>query len=318
MDTRPLGNSGISIRPFILGSNVFGWTIDEKKSFEVLDAFAAAGFSMIDTADIYSRWGAGNKGGESETIIGKWLKQSGKRSQMVIATKVGGDMGQGKVDLSRGYIIKAVEDSLRRLRTDVIDLYQSHFDDAGTPFEETLSAFDTLVKQGKVRAVGASNLTRTRLNEALNASEEKKLIRYETLQPKYNLMERQEFEKDLQSFVQEKNIGVIPYYGLASGFLTGKYRTEADLSKSTRGGGVQKYLNAKGLDVLSALDEAAHQYMSTPAQVALAWLMAQPGITAPIASATSAEQLNELLKASDIILSKETIDRLNVASEDER
>ena len=315
MNTRPLGNSGISIRPFVLGSNVFGWTIDEKKSFEVLDAFAAAGFGMIDTADIYSRWATGNKGGESETIIGNWLKKSGKRAQITIATKVGGDIGQGKVLLSRDYILKAAEDSLRRLQTDVIDLYQAHFDDTETSFEETLAAFDTLVKQGKVRAVGASNLTKERLQEAISVSEKNGLVRYETLQPKYNLMEREEIENGLQSFVQEKNIGVIPYYGLASGFLTGKYRSAEDISKSVRGGGIQKYLNEKGHNVLTALDEAAHQYMSTPAQIALAWLMAQPGITAPIASATSADQLNELLKATDIILTKETIDRLNTASE---
>jgi len=313
MEKRQLGNSGIEVAPLAFGGNVFGWTIDEPTSFKLLDAFVDAGFNLIDTADSYSRWKEGNHGGESETIIGNWMKQRGNRDKVIIATKVGSDMGEGK-SLKKNYIFKAVEDSLKRLQTDHIDLYQSHFDDLSTPVEETMDAYAELVKQGKVKAIGASNLSIERLKQSVEYSESKGLPRYETLQPLYNLYDREGFEKELQPFSLQNNIGVINYYSLASGFLTGKYRSENDLSKSARGGGVKKYLNDRGFKILQALDEVSQRYNSKPATVSVAWLMAQPAIAAPIASATNTEQLNDLIASANLKLDKEAIDVLNKAS----
>ena len=314
MEKRILGNTDLQVAPLALGSNVFGWTIDEKTSFEILDAFAEAGFNFIDTADIYSNWKPGNQGGESETIIGNWLKQRGNRDQVIIATKVGGDMGLGKKCLARNYILKAVDASLKRLQTDYIDLYQSHYDDPETPQEETLETYAELIKAGKVRAIGASNFTPARLSEALKTSSNLNLPRYQTLQPEYNLYTREAFEKELQPLCRENNIGVIPYYGLASGFLTGKYRSEADLGKSPRGGGITKYLNERGFRILKALDEVSAELNANPAQVSLAWLMHQPTIAAPIASATSLKQLADLVKAAELKLTSATLEKLNRAS----
>jgi len=314
MKKRKLANSGFEVAPLAFGGNVFGWTIDEPTSFRLLDGFVGAGFDLLDTADIYSTWMPGNKGGESETIIGKWLKQKNNRHQVLIATKVGMDMGPDKKGLSRKYILSAIEDSLRRLRTDYIDLYQSHQDDPETPLEETLSTFAELIKQGKVRAIGASNYSGDRLAEALQVSERLGLPRYESLQPLYNLYDREDYEKNLEPLCLEKKIGVIPYYALASGFLTGKYRSEADLSKSPRGEGIRKYLNERGLRIVQALDEVAADHNSTPARVAVAWLMARPSITAPIASATSLDQLDDLIEATKLQLEPAAMELLNQAS----
>jgi aryl-alcohol dehydrogenase-like predicted oxidoreductase len=314
MKKRSLGKSGLEIAPLVLGGNVFGWTIDEAASFRVLDAFADAGFDFIDTADVYSTWKAGNKGGESETIIGNWLKKSGKRQKVLIATKVGKDMGAGRKGLSKDYILRAAEDSLRRLQTDCIDLYQSHEDDASVPLQETFEAFSQLMEQGKVRAIGASNYSGPRLSEALQVSEEHKLPRYESLQPLYNLYDRAEYEATLEPVCREHGIGVIPYYPLASGFLTGKYRSETDLSKSARGGGVKRYLNDRGSRILAALDQTAQKYYSTPAKISLAWLLTRPTVTAPIASATTVEQLKELLDATNLELDNESQQLLDRAS----
>ncbi|MDB5199757.1 MAG: alcohol dehydrogenase [Chitinophagaceae bacterium] len=314
MEKRKLGNSTIEVAPLAFGGNVFGWTIDEQTSFKLLDAFIAAGFNLIDTADSYSRWKEGNHGGESETIIGNWMKQRSNRDKVIIATKVGSDMGQGK-NLKKNYILKAVEESLKRLQTDYIDLYQSHFDDLSTPVEETIDAYAELVKQGKVKAIGASNLSIERLKRSVEYSESKDLPRYETLQPLYNLYDREAFEKEFRQYCLEKNISVINYYSLASGFLTGKYRSENDLSKSARGGGIKKYMNAHGFKILQALDEVSQRYNTKPATVSIAWLLAQPTIAAPIASATHTEQLNDLISAVDITLDKEAIELLNKASE---
>ncbi len=311
---RKLGNSGLEIAPIVFGGNVFGWTADEATSFQLLDAFVAAGFNAVDTADVYSRWVPGNKGGESETIIGKWLKRGAKRQQVIIATKVASEMGPGKKGLSKSYIFAAVEDSLQRLQTDYIDLYQSHVDDADTPLEETLEAYAQLIQQGKVRAIGASNYNAKRLGEALQISRKKVLPRYESLQPHYNLYERAEFETDLAPLCLRENIGVIPYFSLASGFLAGKYRSEADLAKSARGSLVKKYLNERGFEILSALDQVAKAHSATPTRVALAWLLAQPSVTAPIASATNLDQLRELLSAADLKLDRESLEKLNQAS----
>jgi aryl-alcohol dehydrogenase-like predicted oxidoreductase len=310
-----LGKSGLEVAPLAFGGNVFGWTVDESTSFKLLDNFVAAGFNLIDTADVYSYWVPGNHGGESETIIGNWLKNSGDREKVVIATKVGMEMGPDKKGLSRSYIFKAVEGSLRRLQTDYIDLYQSHTDDPETPIEETLSAYSELIKQGKVRAIGASNFTAERLKESIRLSEEKGLPRYESLQPLYNLYERADYETNLEPVCVEEGIGVIPYFALASGFLTGKYRREADLSKSPRGQGVKKYLDERGMRILDALDRVAKQHKSTPTRVALAWLVARPSITAPIASATNLEQLNDLIEGANLVLDAESMEILNQASE---
>lgn len=309
-----LGNSGLEIAPLAFGGNVFGWTIDEQTSFELLDAFTAAGFNLIDTADVYSAWVAGNQGGESETIIGRWLKQSGRRDEVVIATKVGVEM-QGRKGLSKAHILRSAEDSLRRLQTDYIDLYQSHRDDPETPIEETLAAYAELIRQGKVRAIGASNYSAARLGEALRVSRQQGLPRYESLQPLYNLYDRAEFEAELEPLCLEENIGVINYFSLASGFLSGKYRTESDLNKSARGSGVvEKYLNERGLKILDALDLVAANLSSTPARVALAWLISRPSVTAPIASATSLEQLNDLIEATRLELDESSIKLLDEAS----
>jgi len=314
MKKRKLGHSGIAVAPLALGGNVFGWTVNEPTAFKILDAFVAAGFNLIDTADTYSRWAPGNKGGESETIIGKWLKRSGNREKVVIATKVGSEMGPDRKGLSKPYILSEVEDSLQRLQTDTIDLYQSHKDDPDTPLEETLEAYAQLIKQGKVRAIGASNYGAKRLSEAMQISAQKGYPAYQCLQPRYNLYDRAEYETLLEPVCVEKGLGVITYSSLASGFLTGKYRSGNDLSKSIRGQGMKLYLNDRGFRILAALDHAAEQYNATPAGVSLAWLMARPDITAPIASATSVEQLNDLIEGTKLKLNRETIDLLDKAS----
>jgi aryl-alcohol dehydrogenase-like predicted oxidoreductase len=314
MQKRQLGTTGIEVPTVMLGGNVFGWTVDEAASFRLLDAAFDAGLNFIDTADVYSRWIPGHVGGESETIIGKWFARSGRREKVVIATKVGMDMGDGKQGLAPHYIGQAVEDSLRRLQTDRIDLYQSHKDDDKTPLEETLAAYDKLVKQGKVRFIGASNYSGARLREALAVSKAKGYPKYETLQPHYNLVEREGYEKDLAPVVKESGIGVIPYFSLAGGFLTGKYRSAADAEGKARAGMAGKYINARGLAVIAALDEVAKQYNSTPASVALGWLIAQPGITAPIASATSEKQLADLVAATELKLDEAAIEKLDEAS----
>jgi aryl-alcohol dehydrogenase-like predicted oxidoreductase len=311
---RPLGTSGLKVGPLAFGGNVFGWTADEPTSFALLDAFVAEGFNLIDTADVYSKWAPGNQGGESEAIIGRWLKRSGKRGQVVLATKVGMEMGPGAKGLSKAYIFQAVEQSLRRLQTDVIDLYQAHTDDEDTPLEETLGAFAELIRQGKVRAVGASNYRAERLARALQVSRESGLPGYQCLQPHYNLCERARFEEQLEPLCREEGLGVIPYFSLASGFLTGKYRAEADLAQSPRGQAVRKYLNDRGLQVLGALDQVAQRYESTPARVAIAWLLARPSVTAPIASATNLSQLRDLTEATRLNLDDQAIDLLNRAS----
>jgi aryl-alcohol dehydrogenase-like predicted oxidoreductase len=314
MQKRRLGNSGLEIAPLMFGGNVLGWTADEAASFALLDRFVAAGFDAIDTADVYSRWAPGHKGGESEVVLGRWLAKRGGRDKVVIATKVGNDMpGVGK-GLSKAHIMRSVEDSLKRLQTDYIDLYQSHIDDAATPLEETLAVYDDLVKAGKVRAIGASNYEAPRLAEALKTSAARKLPRYESLQPLYNLTDRASFEKELQGLCVKENVGVIPYYGLAAGFLTGKYRSEADFAKSARGGGMKKYLNERGQRILAALDEVAARLKATPAQVALAWLMARPAVTAPIASATSLEQMEDLIASVRLKLDADAIKALDSAS----
>ena len=307
MDKRPLGNTGIHVAPLALGGNVFGWTADEKASFDVLDAFVAGGFDLIDTANSYSRWVSGHHGGESESVIGRWIAKRGRHDDVVIATKVGSDMGLGRKCLRRDHIVEQAEASLERLQVARIDLYQSHWDDPDTPLDETLEAYDRLIDQGKIRAIGASNLDARRLAESLAVSRENGLPRYETLQPHYNLLVRDEFDGPLQALCVRDGLGVIPYFSLAAGFLTGKYRTEADFAKSARGPGMKKYLNAHGAAVLAALDTVAVRQGATPAQVALAWLMAQPGITAPIASATSVAQLGELMGAARLRLDPDAL-----------
>ncbi|MHB1302963.1 MAG: aldo/keto reductase [Acidiphilium sp.] len=314
MKTKTLGRSGIEVPPIMFGGNVFGWTADEATSFRLLDALRAAGLTAIDTADVYSAWAPGHKGGESETVIGNWLARAGGRERVVIATKVGMMPGPDGRKLSKAAIATAVEGSLRRLKTDYIDLYQAHADEAETPLEETLEAFAKLIEAGKIRAIGASNYTAPRLREALATSARLGLPRYETLQPHYNLMERAGYEAELEPLCESEGIGVINYYALAAGFLTGKYRSEADLSASPRGAGVKKYLDARGMLVLKALDEAASALGATPGQVALAWLIARPSVTAPIASATSLSQLDELVRAATLELPKETIAKLDAAS----
>jgi aryl-alcohol dehydrogenase-like predicted oxidoreductase len=314
MGKRKLGTSGIEVFPLALGGNVFGWTVDEPTAFKLLNAFVAAGFNLVDTADTYSRWVTGNKGGESETIIGNWLKRSGNRNKVVIATKVGSEMGPNKKGLSKAYILRAVEESLKRLQTDHIDLYQSHKDDPNTPLEETLEAYSQLIRDGKVRAIGASNYTAERLSESIEISRKQGYPSYQSVQPHYNLYERGAYEGSLEPLCREKGLGVITYYSLASGFLTGKYRSESDLAKSIRGQGIKLYLNERGFRILVALDRVAEQYHATAASVALAWLIARPGITAPIASATSLEQLGDLIAATKIELDRSSIELLNRAS----
>jgi aryl-alcohol dehydrogenase-like predicted oxidoreductase len=317
MIRRALGRSPIKVAPLMLGGNVFGWTADEKTSFIILDTFVDNGFDFVDTADIYSHWAPGHKGGESETVIGKWFKLSGKRNRVILATKVGGQMGGdgSRRGLKKAYILREVEDSLRRLQTDHIDLYQSHFDDPDTSVEEPIEAYATLIKAGKVRVIGASNFTPARLLEALQASKTRGLPRYESLQPHYNLVEREKFEKELAPLCEREGLGVIPYFSLASGFLTGKYRSEADLSKSTRGEGSRKYLTPKGFAVLKALDEVSSRHQTSPGPVALAWLLTRSVITAPIASATNAEQLKGLMKGAQLTLNAEDVALLDKASD---
>ncbi|MEZ5831179.1 MAG: aldo/keto reductase [Dongiaceae bacterium] len=311
MEKRRLGKSDLQVAPLCLGGNVFGWTADEPASFAVLDAFVDAGFNFIDTADVYSKWAPGHHGGESEIILGDWLRRRGKRTDVIIATKVGSEMGPDRKGLSKAYILRAAEDSLRRLGTDYIDLYQSHRDDETTPIEETLEAYGELIKAGKVRAIGASNFTAARLAASLDASARHGLPRYETLQPEYNLMER-DFERDLAPLCRQHGLGVIPYFGLASGFLTGKYRSKADLKQSARGEDVEKYLDARGFKVLAALDAVAGRHTATPAQVALAWLMTK--VTAPIASATNTKQLADLIASAELKLTQADIGELEAAS----
>jgi aryl-alcohol dehydrogenase-like predicted oxidoreductase len=311
MEKRRLGKSDLYVAPLCLGGNVFGWTADEEVSVALLDGFVEAGFNFIDTADVYSKWAPGHHGGESETVIGDWLKRRGKRDDVIIATKVGSEMTPAKKGLSKAYIARAVEDSLRRLGTDYIDLYQSHRDDETTPIEETLEAYGALIKSGKVRAIGASNFTAERLAASLEASAKHGLPRYETLQPEYNLMVR-DFEKELAPLCARHEIGVFPYFGLASGFLTGKYRSKADLKQSPRGEDVEAYLNERGFAVLDALDTIAERRSGTPAQVALAWLMTK--VTAPIASATSSKQLGDLVASARLQLTPADVKALEAAS----
>jgi len=314
MTKRKVGKSGLEVAPLMFGGNVFGWTADEATSFRLLDEFAGAGFNFIDTADVYSKWAPGNSGGESETIIGKWLKQSGKRSQVVIATKVGMELAPDKKGLSREYIFKAVEASLERLQTDYIDLYQSHKDDPDTSLEETLDAYSRLVKDGKVRVIGASNYSRARLSEALHISERMGYPRYESLQPKYNLYDREPYETELEPLCQQMELGVVPYYSLASGFLTGKYKSKEEASGAKRAAALGGYFDARGEKILAALAAVASEHGTTSARVALAWLMARPSITAPIVSATSIEQLRDILGSTELVLPAESIEALNQAS----
>ncbi|WP_374578781.1 aldo/keto reductase [Phenylobacterium sp.] len=313
MELRRLGKSDLKVAPLVLGGNVFGWTADEGASFAILDAFVDGGFNMVDTADVYARWTPAG-GGASETVIGKWLAQGNKRDKVVLATKFGAEMGEGMKGLSAKYMVEAVEASLKRLQTDHIDLYQSHRDDPDTPQEETAEAFEALVKAGKVRAIGSSNFTPERLESALAVSQAKGLARYNSEQPQYNLYDRAGFEAELQQVCIENEVGVIPYYGLASGFLTGKYRTEADLDKSPRGRGVKRMMDARGMRILAALDQVSTAKGATPAQIALAWVMAQPGLTGPIASATSTAQLEELMGSARLTLSPEDLAALDAAS----
>jgi aryl-alcohol dehydrogenase-like predicted oxidoreductase len=315
MQKKKLGNSDIQVAPLMFGGNVFGWTIDEKTSFQILDAFVGAGFDFIDTADVYSAWVPGNKGGESEVIIGNWMKARKNREKIILATKLGHEgMGERK-GLSKKNMRLAVEDSLRRLQTDYIDLYQSHQDDPTVSIEETLEGFSELISAGKVRVIGASNFTAPRLREALKTSDSKHLPRYQSLQPLYNLYDRKEFEAELEPVCEKNGLGVIPYFSLGSGFLTGKYRTTADLAKYARGSRVEKYMNDRGMKILKALDQVSAEKHCTVAQVALAWLIARPSITAPIASATTLEQLEGLVGATRVRLDDASIKLLNSASE---
>jgi aryl-alcohol dehydrogenase-like predicted oxidoreductase len=314
MKKRKLGKSGLETAPLVFGGNVFGWTIDEKTSFKILDGFLDAGFDCIDTADVYSKWAPGNKGGESETILGNWLKNRRNRDKVIIATKVGSELGPGKKGLSKAYIFQAIEDSLKRLQTDYIDLYQSHLDDSQTPLEETLDAFAELIRAGKVKAIGASNYEGKRLAEAIEVSRRKNIPSYQSLQPLYNLYDREGYEKDLEPVCQKYGLGVIPYFSLASGFLTGKYRTEADLTKYARGSIVKKYLNDRGMKILGALDAVAKDKNCRQSSIALAWLLTRPSVTAPIVSATTREQVQELVKATEIVLDQRSLDLLNQAS----
>ena len=314
MPLRRLGRTDLSIAPLVLGGNVFGWTADKKTSFAVLDRFAAAGLTAIDTADAYSSWVPGNQGGESETIIGEWMKARGNRGRIIVITKVGSPMGKGKEGLKAGYIAEAAEASLKRLKTDVIDLYLSHWPDMATPFEETLGAYQRLIEQGKIRWCGASNLNVAMLEAALAAAKAKGLPRYEVLQPEYNLADREGFERGLADLCAREEIGVITYFSLAKGFLSGKYRSDADLSKSPRGEAVKAYLNPRGFRILGALEAVAARHKAKPAEVALAWIMARPAVTAPIASATSVEQVDSLIRATELKLTAADMDGLNAAS----
>lgn len=312
MKKRELKNTDIEIAPLIFGGNVFGWTIDEKKSFQLLDIFFEKGFNCVDTADTYSIWVHGNKGGESETILGNWLRKTGKRKDMIIATKVGSEVNPEQKGLSKKYILTEVELSLKRLQTDYIDLYQSHRDDASVPIEETLEAYEQLIKEGKVRYIGASNFSAQRLEESLQISKEKKLPEYKTLQPKYNLYDR-EFETEYTTIIKEYKLSVITYYSLANGFLSGKYQSKKDFSKSERGKRMSKYLNKKGFAILKTLKELSTKYNCPQASISLAWLIQKPLVTAPIASATNEVQLLELIRSTEIVLTESDIQLLDEA-----
>lgn len=314
MNKRKLGKTGMEISPLVFGGNVFGWTVDQAASFKLLDAFVAAGFNAIDTADTYSRWAPGHKGGESEAIIGEWMKRSENRNKIIVATKVGMDMGDGKKGLSKSHILRSAEDSLRRLQTDHIDVYQSHIDDPDTPMEETLGAYAELIQQGKVRAIGASNHKAERLVAALETSRKSGLPAYQTLQPNYSLIERAEYESNLEPVCAKEGLGVINYFPLAAGFLSGKYRTESDAAGKPRARNVTKYLNERGFRIIDALVHVAKKYNATPARISLAWLLARPSITAPIVSATNLEQLKDLISSVDLALDRDSIEFLNQAS----
>lgn len=316
MEKRRLGRTDLAIAPLVFGGNVFGWTADKKTSFALLDAFFDAGLNAIDTADVYSSWAPGNQGGESETIIGKWLKQScHSRDKAVIVTKVGSELGPERKGLSRRWILQAVEDSLKRLQTDYIDLYLSHWPDPETPYEETLAAYDQLLSDGKVRAIGASNLNSLQLREALDVAASGGLPRYAVLQPEYNLYDRDSFDGPVRDLCVSEEIGVISYFGLARGFLSGKYRTHKDLEGSARGSGVEKYLDGRGMRILGVLDELAEETRATQAEIALAWVRNRKGITAPIASATNLDQLASLIRSAELTLSDEAMRKLNDVSE---
>jgi len=314
MIKRQLGKSDLVISPLTFGGNVFGWTLDEEKSFRLLDAFFAAKFNFVDTADGYSRWVAGNHGGESETIIGNWMKKRGNRKDIIIATKVGADMGNGKKGLKSNYIKTAVEDSLKRLQTDYIDLYQSHHDNLDTPVSETMTAFNELIKEGKVRYIGASNLSTERIKESNDFARKNNLQPYISLQPLYNLYSREKFENEYLKLVTDEELAVLPYYSLASGFLTGKYRSEKDLDKSQRGHGIKKYLDERGMNILAAMDKVAAEQKVELSQIAIAWLLHKPLITSAIASATKEKQLDELIHATTLKLSTEQVNALDKAS----
>lgn len=315
MKKRVLGKTGFEIVPLVFGGNVFGWTIDENRSFQILDAIVDLGLNAIDTADVYSRWAPGNQGGESEIIIGKWLKANpSKRDKILIFSKVGADMGDDHKGLSKRWIIQAVEDSLRRLQIDVIDLYQSHWPDPQTSYEETLSAYDQLLKEGKIRAIGASNLNAQQLSDSLTVAKNNNLPAYQTLQPEYNIYDHEQFDENLRNLVLKENIGVITYYSLASGFLSGKYRSKDDLNQSKRGEKVASYLNKRGMNILNALDKISEKHQATQAEIALAWLMARKEVTAPIASATTIPQLKSLVHALQINLTPDDMTILDQAS----
>lgn len=313
MEKRTISHTDLTVAPVSFGGNVFGWTLDEKQSFHILDRFADAGFNFIDTADTYSWWVNG-KGGQSEEIIGKWMKSRSNRNDIVIATKVGSETREHDFDISKKHILKSVDDSLKRLGTDHIDLYYTHFDDGKTPVEETLEAYDEIIKAGKVRYIGVSNVSPERIRQSFEAAEKHHLPKYIALQPHYNLMEREGFEKDYHPLVEEYGLSVFPYFSLAGGFLTGKYRDESDFDKSARGGGMKKYLNDKGMKVLKALDELSEKHQAGQASIALAWLLANPAVTAPIVSATSDSQLQALFKAVDIKLDEQDMQMLNDSS----
>jgi aryl-alcohol dehydrogenase-like predicted oxidoreductase len=314
MNKRKLGKTGLEIAPLVFGGNVFGWTVDQATSFKLLDAFVAAGFNSVDTADVYSKWVPGHTGGESEIIIGEWMKRSGNRNKVIVATKVGMDMGFWKKGLSKSHILRSAEHSLRRLQTDYIDLYQSHIDDPDTPLEETLGAYAKLIEQGKVRAIGASNHKAERLAAALETSKKSGLPAYQTLQPNYSLIERAEYESYLEPVCAKEGLGVINYFPLAGGFLSGKYRSESDVAGKARARNVTKYLNERGFRILGALDQVAKKYNATPARVSLAWLLARPSVTSPIVSATNLEQLNDLISSVELVLDLDSVEFLNQAS----
>ena len=314
--TRTLGNTDLDVAPVSLGGNVFGWTINEKQSFTILDAFVDGGFNLIDTADVYSRWGHGNQGGESETIMGNWLEKRRNRNKVIITTKVGSDMGNGKKGLSKKYIIQAAEDSLTRLQTSYIDLYLTHFDEEQTSVEEVLEAYKLLVSSGKVRWIGTSNMSPTRILESVEASKKNSYPVYQVLEPEYNLYQRKKFENDYEQLCIDNNLGVVPYFALASGFLSGKYRDKNDFKKSIRGGSMAKYMNPRGIAILNALDTVCERCNVSPATIAIAWLIARPSVTAPIASATNVSQLQEIMKAATLVLSPDDINLLDKASEE--